>query len=44
LARNLLYETPADAVSPVPARMRARISSAMAVATPIPFKSSVTSR
>ena len=32
LARNLLYETPADAVSPVSARIRARISSAISVA------------
>ena len=44
LARNLLYDTPAEAVSPVSALIFARIRSAIAVAEAIPARFSVTSR
>ena len=43
-ARNLLYDTPAEAVRPVSARIAARISAAMAVAEPRSSKGAVTSR
>src|SRR5260370_1702399 len=44
LARNLLYEIPADAVRPVSSKMRARISAAVADAVGMPRRFSVTSR
>src|SRR5690606_41687589 len=44
LATNLLGATPAEAVSPVSARMSARIDSAIPVAEPNPLSGSLTSR
>ena len=44
LARNLLYDTPAEAVSPVTSRMRARIARAVAQAVGSPARLAVTSR
>ena len=44
LAKNLLYETPAEATRPVRSRISARIAFATAVAVGCPKKFSVTSR
>jgi len=44
LARNLLYEIPAEAVRPVSSRMRVRISLAVDHAVGRPHRFSVTSR
>src|SRR5262249_42755274 len=44
LARNLLYEMPADAVRPVSSKMRGRISAAVPDAVEVPRRFSVTSR
>jgi hypothetical protein len=43
-ARNLLWDTPAEAVRPVRSRIRARISLATRTAVGTPFRFSVTSR
>lgn len=43
-ARSLLYEMPAEALSPVTCLILARISRAISVAISMPFRFSVTSR
>src|SRR5262245_66304816 len=44
LARNLLYEMPADAVRQVSSKMRARLSASIADAVEVPRRLSLTSR